>query len=154
MANLTFRSEARWIGEGVGVEVRARQHRLLVDEPADLGGRDAGPNPVELLLAGLGSCLTVLAVLYAPAYGVDLRGFRVRVEGDLDPDGFQGKAPVRPGFLEVRYRLEVDSPSPAERVSALLEHIQRVCPVKDTLTGVPVRALTPRWEGAPSPASS
>ncbi|MGC8668374.1 MAG: OsmC family protein [Chthonomonadales bacterium] len=135
---ITFSAQASWRGEGVGVDVTARGHRLSADEPAELGGRDIGPNPVELVLAGLGSCLTVLAALFAPKHGVDLQAFAVDVEGDLDPAGFQELADVRPGFLRIRYRIRVGSPSPRDRVEALLEHIQRVCPVKDTLTGVPI----------------
>ena len=138
MSNMTFSSEARWAGRGVGVELTARQHRWYVDEPRALGGVDEGPNPVELLLGALGSCMTVLAALYAPEHGVELRSFAVSLEGDLDPDGFQGKAPVRPGFQQIRFDFHVESSSPPERVAALLEHIERVCPVRDTLTGVPV----------------
>lgn len=119
-----------------------RNHRLVADEPAELGGGDAGPNPVELVLAGLGSCMCVLAAIFAPHHDVVLEDFRVDVEGDLDPDGFQELAEVRPGFLDIRYRFAVESPSPPERIEALLDHIQRVCPVKDTLAGVPVRPLT------------
>lgn len=36
-------------------EVWIGPHRLTVDEPAEAGGEDAGPTPVELLLAALGS---------------------------------------------------------------------------------------------------
>ncbi|XXT14535.1 hypothetical protein WME94_30235 [Sorangium sp. So ce429] len=32
-------------------------------------------------------------------------GFQGRVDGDLEPDGFQEKAPVRPRFLEIRYHI-------------------------------------------------
>jgi len=138
MSNVTFVSDSHWTRDGVRVVVEAREHRWIVDEPTELGGRDQGPNPVELVLGGLGSCLTVLAASFAPRHGVELRDFRVIVEGDLDPDGFLGLSPIRPGFQDIRYRFEVDSPSPAERVHALLEHIQRVCPVKDTLRGVSV----------------
>jgi uncharacterized OsmC-like protein len=142
MPIIPFSATTKWAGEGVRVDVAIRNHRLVADEPAELGGGDAGPNPVELILAGLGSCLTVLAALFAPHHDVVLEDFSVDVEGDLDPDGFQELADVRPGFLDIRYRFTVKSSSPSERVEALLEHIQRVCPVKDTLRGVPVAVLT------------
>jgi uncharacterized OsmC-like protein len=141
MSIMSFSASTRWTGAGVGADVAIRNHRLVVDEPAELGGSDAGPNPVELVLAGLGSCMCVLAAIFAPHHDVVLEDFRVDVEGDLDPDGLQRLAEVRPGFLEIRYRFAVKSPSPPERVDALLDHIQRACPVKDTLAGVPVRPL-------------
>lgn len=34
-------------------------HTVTVDGPPDLGGRDRGPRPMELLLLGLGSCSAV-----------------------------------------------------------------------------------------------
>lgn len=36
-------------------EIRVGPHRLTADEPPEAGGGDAGPTPVELLLAALGS---------------------------------------------------------------------------------------------------
>jgi putative redox protein len=45
----------RSVGGGLELEVQVGGHRLAVDEPAEQGGRDAGPTPVELLLAALGS---------------------------------------------------------------------------------------------------
>jgi putative redox protein len=36
-------------------------HRLFTDEPAHLGGTDAGPAPHELLPAALAACIAVRA---------------------------------------------------------------------------------------------
>jgi len=59
--------------------------------------------------------------------------------GDLDPDGFLGKnEDVRQGFSEIRYSIEIDSPSSETNIEALLTHVQSVCPVKDTLEGTNV----------------
>lgn len=138
MAKVNFKVESAWTGAGLAVANQARQHRWVVDEPPELGGADRGPNPVELVLSGLGSCLTVLAALYAPQYGIDLREFRVAAEGVIDPDGFLGRASVRPGLQGIRYDFEVVSPSKPEAVEAWLSHIQGLCPIKDTLAGVPV----------------
>src|SRR5882672_11044742 len=40
---------------GFAQEIRAGRHRLLADEPVADGGTDTGPNPYDLLLAGLGA---------------------------------------------------------------------------------------------------
>ena len=39
--------------------------QLAADEPLDLGGNDAGATPVELVLAGLGSCKAITLKMYA-----------------------------------------------------------------------------------------
>ncbi|MCW7469559.1 OsmC family protein [Leptospira kanakyensis] len=51
---------------------------------------------------------------------------------------FKGLSDVRPGFSEIRYRVNIESDSPKSNIDALLEHIYKVCPVKDSLSGVPV----------------
>jgi putative redox protein len=43
-----------WLGE-MKTEVRIGPHRLVADEPVDRGGDDAGPTPVDLVLAALGA---------------------------------------------------------------------------------------------------
>ena len=40
-------------------------HQLLADEPAEAGGADAGPNPYELVMAGLGACTSMTVRMYA-----------------------------------------------------------------------------------------
>ncbi len=71
-----------------------REVQVEVDEPKALGGTDRAMNPVELLLCALGGCMSICAAAFAGACGVDLQGFSVEVEGDLDPDGFLGKNPM------------------------------------------------------------
>jgi len=140
MANITFKSNVKWTGQSVSSEAIAGSHALRIDEPEALGGEDTGPNPVELILSALGGCMVVLANAFAPAHGVEIRDVEVAVEGDLDPDGMFGNSNVRTGFSEIRFNLQIDSPSPSGKIGELVRHVIDACPVKDTLAGVPVRA--------------
>ncbi|MCK5528764.1 MAG: OsmC family protein [Kiritimatiellae bacterium] len=141
MSIITFKSEVKWTGTGVSSDAISGPHTTRIDEPESLGGENTGPNPVELILSGLGGCLVVLVNAFAPAHNVEITDVQVEVNGDLDPDGFLGKSDVRPGFSEIRYELKIDSPSSPENIAALTEHVLKVCPVKDTLTGVPIVAV-------------
>jgi hypothetical protein len=51
-ANATFAADSRQV-DGLRSETKIRQFSLTIDEPANLGGTDTGPNPVELVLAAL-----------------------------------------------------------------------------------------------------
>ena len=46
-------------------KITVGSHALLADEPGDVGGADAGPNPYELLLAALGTCAGITVRMYA-----------------------------------------------------------------------------------------
>ena len=139
MAITTFKSDVKWSGEGVLSKAQMNQHEVLIDEPESLGGKDQGANPVEYILAALGGCINVLVTSFAEQFDVQVDDVHVHLEGDLDPDGFLGKNPdVRPGYEEIRYEVTIDSPSAQEKIDALLAHVDKVCPVKDTLTGTNV----------------
>lgn len=128
-----------WSGQGVYCEGGTRNFKVAVDEPASLGGTDKAMNPVELLLCSLGGCMSICAAVFSRETGVELKGFRVELEGDLDPDGFLGKsADVRKGYQQIRYRMHIDSPSPVENIERLKKTIKERCPVSDTLCGVDV----------------
>src|SRR5690625_4524222 len=139
MATVTFQSDVKWTGEGVLSIADIGGKEVLIDEPPSLGGTDKGPNPVEYILAALGGCINVLVTSFADNFEVEVKDVQVHIEGDLDPDGFLGKNPnVRPGYEEIRYRIELDSPSPQENIDALLKDVDEICPVKDTLQGTRV----------------
>jgi putative redox protein len=64
-------------------EVRyGENHILITDEPLEAGGEDAGPDPYTLLLAALGSCISMTTTLYARRKGWPLERMTVRLRQD------------------------------------------------------------------------
>lgn len=132
MANQVFKANAH-LKEKVLVETTARQHRVLVDEPAALGGNDSSMTPVELLLSSLGACQSIVARTYADQFGIQLKDFQVELEGDLDTDGFLNKSDVRPGFSHIRSTYHIDTDASEEKVAEFIQFLEAHCPVGDTI---------------------
>ncbi len=59
-------------------EVRAGRHHLVADEGPEVGGDDEGPNPYQLVLAGLVQCTAATLRMYANRKGWALGEVKVR----------------------------------------------------------------------------
>ncbi len=135
---LTFNADTRLV-EGFLTDVRIRTFDLHIDEPPALGGTDRGPNPVELVLAALGTCQEIAFATYARLLGIPLTDVRVAVSGELDLRGFLGAADVPAGYTAITYEVEISSPASSERVAELVEAVNQRCPVLDILSrAIPV----------------
>jgi putative redox protein len=66
----------------VQFEIKARQHAIACDQPAEDGGFDEGMTPPELFLAAVGSCAGFYAVQYLRKHKIATEGTRVRVAAD------------------------------------------------------------------------
>lgn len=119
--------------DGYRTAVSIRQFSLQADEPASIGGADSGPTPVELVLAGLGSCQEIVYATYARVLGIPLDAVSVHAEGRLDLRGFYGVADVSAGFQDVTYTVEIASSAPAEEVARLIATVDAHCPVLEIL---------------------
>ena len=138
-AKATFKSSSR-LTEGFRSEVSIRQHRLAADEPAALGGADSGPNPVELVLAALGTCQEITYRAYATALGIPLDSVSVELTGDIDLRGFFAvDESVRSGYQNIRGTVNIESSASEADLQKLREVVNAHCPVLDILANkVPV----------------
>ena len=105
-----------------------RDHRLVVDEPESLGGTDSGPNPVELILAALGTCQEITYRAYAAALAIPLEHVSVTLEGDIDLRGFFAvDESVRPGYQSLRGTVRVVSSADEETLATLQQAVNAHC---------------------------
>jgi putative redox protein len=124
------------------VDVRLDNQVVKADQPAALGGNDAGPKPVELALAALGSRQAMTYRFWSEKLGIRIDDIRVGVEGDLDVRGILGlREEVRPGFGDVSVNVHISGPEPRERYEELQRAVNNHCPVLDVFT-TPVPVTT------------
>jgi putative redox protein len=85
------------------VEIEGGRHRLVVDEPLEAGGTDAGPAPTRLLAAGLASCIAITIEMYAKRKGWEVGTVEVEVDTDYEdftPSLFAATIRLPPGLSE------------------------------------------------------
>ena len=132
-ANVTFGSRSA-LQEGLRSEISIREHRIVVDEPSELGGTDAGPNPVELVLAALGSCQEITYRAYATALGIPLDSVSVSLTGAIDLKGFFAVDDnVRAGYQEITGTVRLESSASDEQLEMLRTVVNAHCPVLDII---------------------
>ncbi len=106
-------------------EIRAGRHRLVADEGPEVGGDDEGPNPYQLVLAGLVQCTAATLRMYANRKGWALGEVKVRARILRTGDG---AAKVE----RIERTVKVDGDLSAEQKQRLAEIAERT-PVSRTL---------------------
>jgi putative redox protein len=114
--------------------VAAGAHRLFADEPASVGGLDSGPNPYDLLLAGLGACTSMTLRLYAERKELRLDRVTVRLTHGRVHAADCESCETKEGMLDrIERRIALEGDLDTEQRARLLE-IADKCPVHRTLT--------------------
>ena len=118
-----------------GEQEHIREFVIDADHPEVLVAKDNGPLPVELVLAGLASCLTGGIGTIAAARGVELFEVESRLEGDLDLQGVLGLSEdVRNGYQSIRVDFTIKGDAPEEKLRQIVEQSKARSAVFDILT--------------------
>src|ERR1017187_4206472 len=116
----------------VQFEIKARQHVIASDQPAENGGYDEGMTPPELLLASLGSCAAFYAAAYLRKHKLAEEGTKVRVTAEKRKDP--------PRLDEFRIFVDVPSDLDPKHVDGI-EHAVHQCLIHNTLLHPPTIAI-------------
>ncbi|QJD97885.1 OsmC family protein [Mucilaginibacter robiniae] len=99
------------------------KHTIVVDEPAEMQGTDAGMNPFGLLVSSLGSCTIITLRMY-----IDRKGWPVdEIQVDLAMYSITG------GYL-IERNLTIKGNLTEDQLKRL-EQIADACPIHKVLTG-------------------
>ena len=105
------------------------------DHPEVFASEDRGATPVELVLAGLASCLTAGVAAVAQHREVQLTSVSATLEGDMDIQGILGMdSDVRNGFDGIKVTYQIDADASHEDIEAIVAQSQKRSAVYDIIT--------------------
>ena len=112
--------------------IAVRDHTLTVDQPVGDGGDDSGPTPVELLVAGLASCVAYNVRRFLARHELPVEGLSVTADVGM------AAHPDRVG--EIRLQINLPAGLPPQRQAAL-RAVAAHCTVHSTLLRPPAVAI-------------
>jgi len=122
-------------GEGYQTIAQTRTHTWQADETTENGGKDSAPDPMELLMGALGSCIVITLHLYANRKGWPLE--KVAVELDIhkfnaaEYAAYQGDAQF---VHEIKEQVTLFGDQLTEDQRARLMDVSTKCPVRRVLS--------------------
>ena len=105
------------------------------DHPEVFASEDRGATPVEIVLAGLASCLTAGIASVAQLREIQLHSVTATVEGGMDIQGILGMdSDVRNGFDGIKVTYTIDADATPDEIKAIVAQSQKRSAVFDALT--------------------
>jgi uncharacterized OsmC-like protein len=146
-AQFTWRASCKWQNGthsktdvagffGLGQE---QQHKTETsfdaDHPEIFASEDNGATPVEMVLAGLASCLTAGVASVAQNRNIQLRSVKATLEAPMDLYGILGiDSDVRNGFDGIKVTYDIDADASKEEIEAVVAQSQKRSAVYDVIT--------------------
>lgn len=118
--NITVRS-----GKGLTCEVDCGSMKYKVDMPAQVGGSATAPTPGEYEAGALGSCVSIMARMWAAKLGVPIKSIKVEVKYETDRRFLFNLGDVPPHWESIGYSITVVSTASEEDVMHVLDLAHR-----------------------------
>jgi putative redox protein len=115
-------------------------HAFRGDEASENGGKDAGPNPFELILSALGACASITVQMYADRKQWPLEGVHVVLSYANISAEDRDDSDTKIGMMDgIEMGISFDGDLSEDQQSRLLE-IAGKCPIHRLLTSpVPIQ---------------
>ena len=146
-AQFTWRAKCDWVHGtysktsvegyfGLGEEQKHKTTFTFdADHPEVFASEDRGATPVELVLAGLASCLTAGVAAVAQHREVQLTSVSATLEGGMDIQGILGMdSDIRNGFDGIKVTYQIDADASREDIEAIVAQSQKRSAVYDIIT--------------------
>lgn len=146
-AEFKWRATCKWVNGthsrstvegfyGLGGEQKHKtEFSFDADHPEIFASEDKGATPVEMVLAGLASCLTAGIAAVAQFREIQLRSVVATLEGQMDIRGILGADnDVRNGFNGIKVTYKIDADASPDDIKALVAQSQKRSAVYDIIT--------------------
>jgi uncharacterized OsmC-like protein len=146
-AKFQWRAKCEWVGGthsrstvegffGLGEEQHHKSTFTFdADHPEVFASEDRGATPVEIVLAGLASCLTAGIASVAQLREIQLNSVTATVEGGMDIQGILGMdSDVRNGFDGIKVTYTIDADATPDEIKAIVAQSQKRSAVFDAIT--------------------
>ena len=146
-AKFKWRATVKWVNGtysrtsvegfyGLGAEQKHKtSFSFDADHPEIFASEDRGATPVELVLAGLASCLTAGVAAVAQMREIQLRSVSATLEAGMDIRGILGAdTDVRNGFDGIKVTYKIDADASPDDIKALVAQSQKRSAVYDIIT--------------------
>ncbi len=84
-------TQIKWVGNAAFIGRASSGHTVIMDGPAEGGGRNLGPRPMEMLILGMGACSTYDVVSILKKSRQDITDCEVKItskRAESDPKVF------------------------------------------------------------------
>ncbi len=145
-AKFTWRATCKWVNGthsrstingffGLGEEQSHKtEFTFEADHPECFASEDKGAAPVEMVLAGLASCLTAGVAAVAQMRDIQLNSVSATLEGPMDIQGILGiDSDVRCGFDGITVHYDIDADATDDEIKAIVAQSQKRSAVFDII---------------------
>ena len=105
-------------------ETQIGNHKLIIDVPPEMDGKDRGPTPPQLFVASLSSCIAIFATSYCNNAGIDAEGLSVSLSFDKLKD------PAK--LANFKAQIKIPNGDVGKREKAVIAAASH-CPIHETI---------------------